>query len=228
MKNRRNVCIARSQKVSWINQFMYFKILLLSVMLFHAAYAESRTLQYAHNFSVFTGLTQPLLLNGFNIAGNYTHNRWLFEYSHGMFLHYKGPAMQADYKDKLVSIMSPYSTGAGAGYRFFAGNIAGLDLRAEVKVHQYNVQLNRNEEIKYTNLDLGGGLYCQIHPFGKKTNLLKGIVIEPSIRYWKNVASTLGAAYTYHTSQGVLETHKPYPLNLFMNISLGYTFIKRK
>ena len=187
---------------------------------------NEEVLPYSNSWTVVSGLTQPIFLNGVNIAVNYTTNRWVFEYSHGAGLEYSGQALKQDYRDHVVSLNSPYSTGPGIGYRVFANQVLGMDIRAEAKVHQYDVSLNDNQDISYTNFDLGGGAYWQIRPFGKQNNRLSGIVVEPSIRYWANVASSLENEVVYTTNNGETQTHSPYPLNLFFNISIGYTFVK--
>ena len=197
--------------------------LMLTTTVFTKTVSQNKTLEYSNRLTIVTGLTQPIFLKGINLAVNYTTNRWVFEYSHGMNLDYT-EVLNRDYKNNVLRIKSPYSTGAGIGYRFFSTKITGLDLRAEAKVHEYQVALNQNQTIDYTNFDLGGGLYWQIHPFGKKTNALQGIVIEPSIRYWANVGSSLTENFEYNTNDGRRIIHKPYPLNLFGNVSLGYTF----
>ena len=187
-------------------------------------FGQSKELPYSNQWTVVTGISQPLLLNGVNLVVNYTTNRFVFEYSHGMFLEYNETVMKAEYRGKVDRIYSPYSTGTGVGYRFFAKPIIAMDLRAEAKVHQYNVDLNTTESIQYTNFDMGAGWYTQIRPFGKKDNALKGIVIEPSIRYWAVVSSTLEDDFQYYTNEDILETHQAYELGGFVNISIGYTF----
>ncbi|MEL6252467.1 MAG: hypothetical protein AAFR87_10700 [Bacteroidota bacterium] len=199
-------------------------IFLFIILSLSQTFAQQKELTYSHKWSLVFGMTQPLLLDGFNFAVNYTTNRWVFEYSHGVSLNYEGPALRSAYEGQIISLESPYSTGPGVGYRFFSNDILGLDVRAEAKLHQYNVQLNQTQSIKYRNFDLGGGVYLQIRPFGKSTKAIKGIVIEPSIRYWANVSSSLEDNFTYLNPEGMSSTHNPYPLDLFANISIGYTF----
>ena len=139
-------------------------------------------------------------------------------------MNYQDAVLKAPYKDELISLKSPFSTGAGFGPRLFANKIIGVDFRLEAKVHKYEAQLTEELEIEYHNFDLGSGLYTQIRPFGKKKGVLKGIVIEPSIRYWANVSSTLEENYTYVNGDQEPITHEPYPLNFFMNLSIGYSF----
>lgn len=198
---------------------------LLSILFNNFIQAQTAELPYTKKWTLVAGLTQPILLDGFNLAVNYTTNRWIFEYSHGFDLNYKSPALRADYQDIVLSVKSPYSTGPGIGYRVYAKAVTSLDIRAEAKVHQYDIQLNDTQEISYTNFDLGAGIYWQIRPFGKSKNALRGIIIEPSIRYWANVASSLEDNFLYTTNEGLETEHLPYPLDLFFNISIGYTFI---
>ena len=201
-------------------------ILVFALLTCNFAFSQDNELPYSNKWTIVSGLNQPVFLNGINLAVNYTTNRWVFEYSHGANLNYSGPALKEGYRDNVLSLKSPYSTGPGVGYRVFANKILGMDIRAEAKLHQYDVKLNDTQEISYTNFDLGGGAYWQIRPFGKKENRLKGIVIEPSIRYWANVSSSLEDNFQYTTNNGKMEIHNPYPLNLFFNISIGYTFVK--
>jgi len=203
------------------------KVILLAIIILafaNSSFGQKKKLPYSNKLTIVTGLTQPLLLDGFNLAINYTTNCWVFEYSHGINLHYSNEILKPNYRDNIISMKSPFSTGAGAGFRIFAKPILSMDIRAEAKVHQYDVQLNDVEEISYRNFDLGGGMYFQIRPFGKKNNALQGFVIEPSIRYWANVSSTLDDNFTYQNNADETIIHNPYPLNLFGNISVGYTF----
>lgn len=62
-------------------------------------------------------------------------------------------------------------------------------------------------------------------PFRKKENWLQGILIEPVIRYWPNVGSSLDSDFTYaNTHTGKIETIEAYKLGWLANINIGYTF----
>jgi hypothetical protein len=198
-----------------------FIVILLFIISVHcttnAQDAEAKN-KYANTWTVVAGLSQPILLHGGNLAGSYFSRNLTFEYSHGMFLHLEGSTV----KDKHVhSIYVPVSTGLGIGYR-----ITGyLDIRGEVKLHRFEVQLNATQKIKYTNIDLGAGAYYRIYPFQKKDRWAKGILIEPSLRYWQFVRSTLkNKGLNYVDDGGEMQTHHPYNFGLFANISIGYTF----
>lgn len=188
------------------------------------ATSHGQTIDRQGKWTVAAGITQPILLNGYNLAINYNLGNIVLEYSHGINLEYRDQVLKPAYKDKLISLNSPYSTGAGIGYKLIAKDRIGFDIRAEAKVHKYVAELTATETIDYVNFDLGSGAYFQYYPFAKQTNALKGLVIEPSIRYWANTVSTLKDAHTYQTENDLAAIHEPYSLDLFANISIGYTF----
>lgn len=73
-----------------------------------------------------------------------------------------------------------------------------LDIRAEAKVHRL---------------------------IARRANALRGIVLEPSVRYWHYVASSLpDGRVNFMTDAGDVRTHTPYNFGLFANVSVGYTF----
>jgi hypothetical protein len=169
-----------------------------------------------------SGLLQPLAFGGVNIATTYHGRRWTFEYSHGMFLHY--PKIVR--RDKgLVSLYSLYSTGPGVGYRL--NNV--VDLRFEVKMHQYKAGLNNLQSISYTNLDAGFGLYSRKYIFRNNQNGWKPFFIEHSFRYWQNFYSSLdNRKFSYADKEGNSRVHKPHNIGFFYNLSVGYTLGMKK
>ncbi|MEM1218409.1 MAG: hypothetical protein AAGH79_05835, partial [Bacteroidota bacterium] len=74
-----------------------------------------------NRLSLMAGLSQPLLLDGINVAATYTTEHLYFEYSHGAFLKYhsfgKAPMRAAD-RENFRTMVAPFSTGGGIGYRF--------------------------------------------------------------------------------------------------------------
>ncbi len=62
------------------------------------------------------GMTQPLIASGFNIEGNYIHNRFIFDYSHGVSLDFKGNLVTDKLKKQGVAVHEPWTTGFGIGY----------------------------------------------------------------------------------------------------------------
>lgn len=166
---------------------------------------------HANQFTLFTGLIQPILLGGVNLAGTYFTNHMSFEYSHGMFLNYPKFLL----KDNNASrVYSPWSTGAGIGYRINSK----YDIRAEAKAHRYIVSLINNNQVEYTVYSLGAGIYSRQY-------LGKHFLFEYSLRYWPNVSTTLtDDKFLYLDTQGNSIEHKAHQLGLIFNVSFGYTF----
>lgn len=187
--------------------------------------------------SVLFGLSQPLLLNGFNMEVNYIHNRMILDYSHGISLDFSENAVTPDLKDQGVVVHMPYSTGFGVGYRF----AKCLNLRVEPKWHRFefyynnDIQTTANEIISYNTFTLGLGLYGSFYPFKNHESFIKGFLIAPSIRYWPTVSSTMeGGTYSY-INKNTFATEEIKTLNpgmgftpFIVNLSIGYSFDLRK
>jgi hypothetical protein len=174
---------------------------------------DKKTNSHARQFTLLSGLIQPVLLGGVNLAGTYFTNRLSFGYSHGMFLNY--PKFLR--KDNNVSrLYSPWSTGAGIGYRINSK----YDVRAEAKAHNYLVYLPNNNRAEYTVYSLGVGFYSRQY-------LGKHFLFEYSLRYWPNVSTTLtDDKFIYHDTNGNNQEHKAHQLGIIFNVSLGYTFYR--
>lgn len=187
--------------------------------------------------NVLFGLTQPLLLNGFNMEVNYIHNRFIFDYSHGASLDFSENAVTPDLKEQGVVVHMPYSTGFGVGYRF----TRWLNARIEPKWHRFEFYYNNdaqtaaNEITSYNTFTLDLGVYASLYPFKKSESFLKGILIAPSIRYWPTVSSTMQAdSYSYmnrntHTTEEIKTLDPGMGFTPFVfNISVGYSFDLKK
>ncbi len=183
--------------------------------------------------NILFGLSQPLLLHGFNMEVNYMYNRFIFDYSHGTSLDFDENAVTQDLKDQGVVVHMPYSTGFGIGYRF----TSWLNMRVEPKWHRFEFYYNNDEQTaaneitSYNTFTLGLGLYGAFYPFKSKESFFKGFLIAPSIRYWPTVASSLaGDSYTYlnkntHQAEEIKTLDPGMGFTPFVfNISLGYTF----
>lgn len=91
----------------------------------------------AEELSVQGGLSQPLLGGG-NVAVTYYGDDFLFDYSHGWNLDFGragGAALNADERRQQLSVVLPYTTGFGIGYRI----TRSFDIRIEFKEHFYRV-----------------------------------------------------------------------------------------
>ncbi len=179
------------------------------------------------------GLTQPIFVSGFNIEGVYIHKRWIFDYSHGHSLNFRGEALTDNLKNQRVEIYMPFTTGFGIGYRF----TKWLNLRLEPKWHRFDTyyqgeEINsQNRILRNNTYSLGLGLYGFFQPFENKSNILKGISIAPSIRFWPTIYSDLkNNEFNYQNKltgkEEVLNTLDPgFGFTPFIfNISIGYMF----
>jgi hypothetical protein len=146
------------------------------------------------------GLIQPIFAKGFNIEGNYIHNRFIFDYSHGASLDLSGQSVTAKMRVEGLAIHIPYTTGFGVGYRLKEW----INLRIEPKWHRFEFyyddepQNSSSQITSYNTMSLGIGIYGHYQPFKNKTTFLKGIMIAPSIRFWPTISSTLkDNSFTY-------------------------------
>ena len=88
--------------------------------------------------NVVFGLTQPLLVKGFNIEGNYIYNRLIFDYSHGVSLDFSESSVTLDLKRQGLAVHMPWTTGFGVGYRIREW----INVRVEPKWHRFEFYYN--------------------------------------------------------------------------------------
>lgn len=164
--------------------------------------------------TVKAGLSQPVLLNGANVAVTYKTDRLTFEYSHGMWLDYDRVGRTDVERDQNLDLYSPWTTGFGVGYRL----PWRFDLRVEVKAHRYRVTPPGDAAFRYTTVSIGPALnYHQ--------PLYKGLGLDATLRFWPNVASTLNNdRHVFTGSDGNRHIHEAHDLGVFPNVSVGYTF----
>jgi hypothetical protein len=216
-----------------IKQFAF--VLLLSIKLLNVLQAQDW--KKDNRINVVFGLTQPLLVKGFNIEGNYIKNRIIFDYSHGVSLDFTGSALPENLKSQNLSVHEPWTTGFGVGYRL----TDWINVRIEPKWHKFEFyydnlpQITNNKITSFITSTLGVGVYGSWQPFKKKQNILKGFLIAPSIRYWPTIYSSLkNDAFTYtNTITQKVETIKNLDPGfgftpLIFNISIGYSFDLKK
>ncbi len=200
--------------------------------------AQNSSWKQDRKFAVLFGLTQPLVVSGFNIEVNYIHNRLIFDYSHGASLDFSGNLLPDYLQNQGVVVHMPFSTGFGVGYRF----TEWLNLRVEPKWHRFEFYYEGEDQSKgnqiavdANNFSVGLGLYGFFQPFKNKENALKGITIAPSIRFWPTVASSFdNDVFQYeNTRTGQTEELKSLASGvgfspLIINVSIGYTFNLKK
>lgn len=211
----------------------------LTVMIWSVKAQDKTTQDWKNDrkVAILFGLSQPLLVSGFNIEGNIIFKRFIFDYSHGVSLDFGKDMVTDELKNQGVVVHIPWTTGFGLGYRF----TEWLNLRVEPKWHKFeyyyagDAQNDATQITKNTTFSLGLGLYGFFQPFKKKDNFLKGIIVAPSIRFWPTVSSSFAQdKFTYeNTTTEETETIKTLDPGigftpLVINISVGYTFDFRK
>jgi len=187
--------------------------------------------------NIVFGLTQPLLVKGFNIEGNFIYKRLIVDYSHGVSLDFSGSSVTTDLKNQGVAVHMPWTTGFGLGYRLKEW----INIRLEPKWHRFEfyydgeAQNKTNQITAYNTMSLGIGVYGHYQPFKRQDNFLKGFMVAPSIRFWPTISSTMnGEKFSYlnkNTNQieeiKILDPGVGFTPIVF-NISIGYSFDQKK
>ena len=208
-------------------------LVLFSLLTVQNSNAQNKEWHTDRKVSVLFGLTQPLVLNGFNIEAAYVHNRFIFDYSHGMSLDFSDDLLTDDLQSQGVEVHIPFSTGFGVGYLF----TRWLNVRVEPKWHRFEFYYQGDEQIASNqiavdsrNFSLGLGIYGFFQPFRNQQNALKGISVAPSIRFWPTVASSFeNNEFRYQNrNTGNTETLETLASGigfspLIINLSIGYT-----
>lgn len=190
------------------------------------------------SLAVNLGLIQPLLLGGGNVEVDLRVHGFIVSYSHGWSLDLENSTVVGDMREQHVALHLPYSTGLGVGYGFHSDALRSFfDLRAEAKVHRFETSYaSADEKTKtsiadYTTYTLGGGVYWTYLPFAHRTDLLRGLDVSTSFRFWPNVATTLaGDRIDYpNRTTGKTETHQAANIGIantpmLFNVSVGYAF----
>ncbi|HYM22465.1 MAG TPA: hypothetical protein VEU08_04640 [Vicinamibacterales bacterium] len=169
-------------------------------------------------FSVLAGLTQWVLFRGGNVAVEYKTGRLAFEYSHGQGLDLNqvpGVDLTSAEQDAGARVRVPWTTGFGAGVRV----TEHLDVLVEAKAHRFEVTgRDRNAQVAYTAFSVGPSVFYSIH-------LYKGMFLQPNVRFWPNVASTLpGNHALIRQPDGSFYDHQAHAFGLFANANLGWRF----
>lgn len=205
--------------------------LCIAMLLGTMAFGQSSNSELTNRVNLLFGLNQPLV-DGFNIEGNIFYKRLAFDYSHGVSLDFSNDMLSGAEADQGLAVHLPYTTGFGVGYRF----TEWFNLRVEPKWHRFELyydeeaQTDNNQVGAYNTFSLGLGAYVNWLPFKNKDNLLKGIMISPSLRYWPRVSSSLdGDSFEYQNQiTGQTETHEAMEVGFnntpwIVNVSIGYS-----
>ncbi|MGB3541806.1 hypothetical protein [Rubrivirga sp.] len=166
--------------------------------------------------TVMAGLNQ-IALGGVNVAASVHRGRFVAEYSHGIALDFNtfddALLIEAD-RDIGLDLDVPWTTGFGLGYRL----TPRLDVRAEFKAHRHEASVEGAVAAEYTTFTAGAGVYYAL-PLGR------GFRLEPSVRYWPTVATTLDdGVVQFEMTDGSVVVHEAYDIRPFVNVSVGYGF----
>lgn len=210
-----------------------FKAVLVLLLLTTTFLLRAQDWKTDKKINVVLGGTQLLLVKGFNGEVNYIHNRFIFDYSHGVSLDFSGPSVTTSLNEQGLAVHMPWTVGVGVGYRLKEW----LNVRVEPKWHRFELyydgetQNTSNEITSFNTVSLGVGLYGHYQPFKNKSSFLRGFMIAPSIRFWPTISSTLsGDKYTY-LNKKTLKKEEVKTLDpgigftpIVFNISIGYSF----
>ncbi len=184
------------------------------------------------------GLIQPLLLGGANFELDFRYSHFVVSYSHGWSLDLDGDRVVGEMSRQRLALHLPYSTGLGLGPSIYVGVLNSFfDVRLEAKIHRFEVSYasvdgaGHTEIACYTTFTLGAGVYWTYLPFAARGDVLRGVGIATSVRFWPKVGSTLpGDELEYdNRSTGQTERHRAANIGiadtpLVVNISIGYLF----
>jgi hypothetical protein len=157
---------------------------------------------------VHFGLSQPLLLGGFNVAADLHWKRWVLEYSHGMNLDYnriESVKLTSAERSAGLDLDSPWTTGFGVGFRV----VDELYPMLEGKAHRYTASQG-GETQRYTTVSVGPAIAHRLFVYD-------GFFVNSYLRYWPNVWSSQNKV---DFASGL--SHDPLDLGFFANISIGY------
>jgi hypothetical protein len=182
--------------------------------------------------SVVFGLTQPLLLRGFNVEGDWWTKHVVIDYSHGVNLHVAGTSLGGEYERQGLDFLVRHSLGIGVGYRI----TRALNVRLEPKVHVYDVHYATGGAAPigtFRTYTLGAGAYYLWRPFHSAAGAARGLSIVPSLRYWPQVASSLDRDRVTYASRvtgrtEVMRTPAIGAANTpwIVNVSVGWTVVR--
>ena len=208
------------------------KVTLALLLMVVALSMKAQEVKKSPEVSLVFGLNQLLVLNGFNFEVNYWTKKIVIDYSHGFGLELQDDLVSEEAHDQQLAFNITHSLGFGVGYRF----TKNFNIRLEPKWHFWEVYYDdafKTQEGKitdYTTFTLGLGAYYRWTPFEKKGNILKGLTIVPSFRWWPTVATSLeNDEYEYYNTRTEQnEIHKANNIGIsntpfFVNVSIGYT-----
>jgi hypothetical protein len=160
------------------------------------------------------GLSQVVLLHGFNAAVDVRYERLVLTYSHGQGLDATS-FLSSSERQAGMTLGEPYTTGGGVGVLV----MDELWILADVKVHHFvaNTPLDRRT---YTNVTIGLEI-------GWRYFVWRGLNVAVVARYWPTIYSTAGDGVTLHDATGRAFVHRPLAQGFdgfVPNVLVGWAF----
>ncbi len=175
------------------------------------------------NVTLLTGLNQPILLRGGNAAFSITaRSGFSVESSWGIALDYRN-LLSDRARRRYASIRSPITGGIGLGYDFLHDDSRhSLAIYLEPKFTMFDVAPRGSaKRFSYVTYTLGPGVYYTVRVW-------KGLVIQPSVRFWQPIGSSLrGGRHRFVDADGNEAVHRrraPGFHGVVANISVGWSF----
>jgi hypothetical protein len=166
-------------------------------------------------FAVMLGMGQ-WALGGGNVAVQYNIGPLALEYSHGQGVHLS----EADFlrnrseKDAGADVHETWTTGLGVGVLV----LHDLRLLLELKANHYELEGgDRNSRLSYTTFTIGPGVFYDIH-------LWNGLFIQPSVRWWPTVHSTMSDGAALRRADGTQVQITSHESGVFPNLDVGWEF----
>jgi hypothetical protein len=155
-------------------------------------------------------------LGGGNVAVQGNLGPLALEYSHGWGVHLSSPEFlrNASERDAGADVHETWTTGFGVGLLV----THNLRLLVEFKANHYElVGGARTSTLGYTTFTVGPGVFYDIH-------LWKGLFVQPSLRWWPTVRTTLPAGATLARADGTRVAIQSHASGVFPNLNLGWEF----
>ncbi len=115
-------------------QFTIVIIAILFLGFSNTSYSQENNWKEETQLGILIGLTQPIILSGFNIEAAFVYKRFIFDYSRGSSLNFKGAKLTQTLQDQNVEIHIPFTTGFAVGYRFTKWS----NLRVQPTLHRFD------------------------------------------------------------------------------------------
>jgi hypothetical protein len=177
--------------------------------------ADARAEPASTGVAVMMGLGQ-WGLGGGNVAVQGNVGRLALEYSHGQGVHlgeFDLLRNQSE-KDAGADVFETITTGLGVGVKV----TDDLRVLVEIKANHYVLEGgDRNSRLAYTTFTIGPGVFYEVR-------LWRGLFLQPSLRWWPTVHSTMAEDATLRRADGSAVRIRAHDSGVFPNVNMGWEF----